>query len=87
MIEVLLVLAALAVVISIIAIEEDKIRKRNAVKNEYNPFAIDRDGDGLVQEGTKWERPIKSAPKKKAAAKKAAPAKKKAVKKATKKKK
>lgn len=44
----------------------------------YNPNAVDRDGDGIVQEGTKWERPegtVKVIPAKKAPAKKA-PAKK-----------
>lgn len=63
---------------------------------EFISNAIDRDGDGLVQEGTPYERKVKSvtktkkaAPKKKAPAKKA-PAKKtapkKTVKKSTKKK-
>ena len=45
----------------------------------YNPTAIDRDGDGVVQEGTAFERKV--APVKKAAAKKKAPAKKAAAKK------
>lgn len=26
---------------------------------EYNPNAVDGDGDGLVQEGTRFERPAK----------------------------
>ena len=31
----------------------------SVVKNEgYNPNAIDGDGDGIVQEGTEFERPI-----------------------------
>lgn len=76
---ILLVLFAVGVGIAAVALREDKIFKG------YNPEAVDGDGDGLVQEGTKWERPTKSvkkAPaKKKAAAKKAAPAKKKAAKK------
>lgn len=25
---------------------------------EYIPAAVDADGDGLVQEGTEWERPV-----------------------------
>ena len=25
---------------------------------EYKPDAIDADGDGIVQEGTEWERPV-----------------------------
>ena len=81
----ILVLIALTVAIGATALREDKIFKG------YNPDALDADGDGWVQEGTKWERPTtleakkkaaKKAPaKKKAAAKKAAPAKKKAAKK------
>ena len=54
----------------------------------YKSNAVDRDGDGIVQEGTKWERPAgtvkvipaKKTPAKKPAAKKA-PAKKAAPKK------
>lgn len=29
----------------------------------YNPNAIDADGDGIVQEGTPFERPVKKAKK------------------------
>jgi len=29
----------------------------------YNPAAIDADGDGIVQEGTKFERPVKKSKK------------------------
>ena len=50
---------------------------------KFNP--IDTDGDGIVQEGTEFERKIKKAPAKKKPVKKKAPAKKKAVKKAKKK--
>jgi hypothetical protein len=28
------------------------------ITDGYNPDAIDGDGDGIVQEGTKWERPV-----------------------------
>jgi hypothetical protein len=28
------------------------------ISDGYNPDARDGDGDGIVQEGTKWERPI-----------------------------
>ena len=70
----LLVLFAVAVGIAAVALREDKIFKG------FNPEAVDRDADGLLQEGTKWERPAKKAPKKAAPAKKAA-AKKKAAKK------
>lgn len=41
------------------------IGKRN--ESGYNANAADRDGDGIVQEGTKWERPagtVKIVPKK-----------------------
>ncbi len=51
----------------------------------YNPNAKDNDGDGIVQEGTKWERPegtVKIVPKKKAPAKKTSTAKKAPAKKA-----
>jgi hypothetical protein len=41
----------------------------------YKANAVDRDKDGIVQEGTKSERPVakKKAPVKKALAKKATP--------------
>lgn len=29
-----------------------------AKKNSYNPNPIDADGDGIVQEGTEFERPV-----------------------------
>lgn len=29
--------------------------------DEFNPDAIDGDGDGLVQDGTEWERPVDEA--------------------------
>ena len=29
-----------------------------AKKNSYNPAPIDADGDGIVQEGTEFERPV-----------------------------
>lgn len=49
------------------------------VSEGYKANAIDRDGDGVVQEGTKSERPVakKKAPAKKPAAKKPAAPKKK----------
>lgn len=75
-----LVLLVMSIAIGAVAIREDKISKG------YNPDALDGDGDGWIQEGTKWERPTtleakKKAVKKKAAAKKAAPVKKKTTKK------
>ena len=30
------------------------------IADGYNPDARDGDGDGLVQDGTEWERPIDS---------------------------
>lgn len=32
-----------------------KAKKKQA---EYIPAAVDADGDGLVQDGTEWERPV-----------------------------
>ena len=49
------------------------------VSEGYKANAVDRDGDGIVQEGTPSERPVakKKAPAKKPAAKKPAAPKKK----------
>lgn len=33
-------------------------KKENKKKTKYVPEAIDGDGDGLVQDGTEWERPF-----------------------------
>ena len=55
--EPLLVYAAMALVISIITIKEDRLNKKIAQGFKIN--TIDRDKDGLVQEGTKWERKAK----------------------------
>jgi hypothetical protein len=53
MIEVVLVYALMAVAISWIAVKEDRLQKG------FKPNAKDGDGDGWVQEGTKWERKVK----------------------------
>ena len=53
MISVLLVYLAMAVAIAFIAIHEDRLHKG------FNPKATDGDGDGWVQDGTKWERKAK----------------------------
>jgi hypothetical protein len=45
-----IVVIAMVVVISIISIRQERINKG------YKPNAKDGDGDGLVQDGTKWER-------------------------------
>ena len=55
--EPILVYAMLAIIISIITIQEDRLQKK--IKDGFNPNAKDGDGDGLIQEGTKWERRIK----------------------------
>ena len=61
--EAVLVYLALAVAIGAITIVDD--RKAKKIKEGYNPKAVDRDGDGIIQEGTKFERKAKK-PKKKA---------------------
>jgi hypothetical protein len=55
--EPILVYLGLAIVISIIAIQEDRLQKK--IANGFNPNAKDGDKDGLIQEGTKWERKVK----------------------------
>jgi hypothetical protein len=54
MTKVLLVYLAMAIGISWIAIKEDRLYKKMA--DGYKPNAKDGDGDGIIQEGTKWER-------------------------------
>lgn len=48
---------AMCVVMTLIAIDEDRTNKK--IANGYNPNAKDSDKDGLVQEGTRWERKVK----------------------------
>jgi hypothetical protein len=55
--EPLLVYAGMALVISIITIKEDRLNKK--ISEGFNPNAKDGDKDGLVQEGTKWERKVR----------------------------
>ncbi len=55
--EALLVYLGMALGISWIAIKEDRLQKK--IANGFNPNAKDGDKDGLVQEGTKWERKAK----------------------------
>lgn len=55
--EALLVYVGLALAISIIVIKEDRLQKK--IANGFNPDAKDGDKDGLVQEGTKFERKAK----------------------------
>ena len=53
MLEVVLVYLAMAIAISWVAIQEDRVQKG------FNANAKDGDRDGLIQEGTKWERKVK----------------------------
>jgi hypothetical protein len=55
--EVILVYVALVFAISTITIKEDILQKK--ISQGFNFNAKDRDNDGLVQEGTKWERKVK----------------------------
>jgi hypothetical protein len=55
--EPILVYLGLAIVISIIAIQEDRLQKK--IADGFKPNAKDGDDDGLIQEGTKWERKVK----------------------------
>jgi hypothetical protein len=55
--EPLLVYLGIAVAISILTIREDRLQKK--IADGFNPNAKDNDGDGLVQERTKWERKAK----------------------------
>ena len=57
MLEVILVYVALAFAISTITIKEDRLQKK--ISQGFNPKSRDNDKDGLVQEGTKWERKVK----------------------------
>lgn len=54
MLKIFLVYLGMAIGFTIIAIKEDRYYKK--VADGYNPDARDGDGDGIVQEGTKWER-------------------------------
>jgi hypothetical protein len=54
MIEAVLVYIGLGIVIAYIEIKDDILNKK--IAQGYNPDARDGDGDGIVQEGTKWER-------------------------------
>lgn len=63
MMEVLVVYVLMAFVIAIMTTKEDKKEKLNdKISKGYKEDSFDRDKDGVIQEGTIWERP---APKKK----------------------
>ena len=55
--EPVLVYVALALVISWITIKEDRVQKK--IADGFDPNAKDGDKDGLIQDGTKWERKVK----------------------------
>ena len=55
--EAVLVYLAMAIAISWITIKEDRLQKK--IADGFNPNAKDGDGDGWVQEATKWERKAK----------------------------
>ena len=55
--EPLLVYVGLALVISIIVIKQDWLQKK--IAKGFRLKATDRDKDGIVQEGTKFERKAK----------------------------
>jgi hypothetical protein len=57
MIEALLVYVGMALSISIITIKENILNKK--IAEGFNPNAVDRDKDGIIQEKTKWERKVK----------------------------
>lgn len=57
-----MLIAALTVYVilmtTLVIISEKEIKKLKKEAFGYNSKAIDRDGDGIVQEGTKWERKV-----------------------------
>lgn len=55
--EAILVYLGIAVAISYIVLKEDRLIKK--IADGFKPDAKDGDKDGIVQEGTKWERKAK----------------------------
>jgi hypothetical protein len=55
--EPVLVYVVLAIVISWITIKDDRLQKK--IADGFDPNAKDGDKDGLIQDGTKWERKVK----------------------------
>lgn len=55
--EAILVYLAIGLGISWIAIKEDRLQKK--ISDGFKPDAKDGDRDGLIQDGTKWERKVK----------------------------
>jgi len=56
MTSVILTYLAMVITISFLIIREDQLNKK--IADGFNPNAKDSDNDGIVQEGTKWERKI-----------------------------
>jgi hypothetical protein len=54
MIEVIVVYIAMSICISYLEIKQDRLNKK--ISQGYNPNARDGDNDGILQDGTKWER-------------------------------
>ena len=55
--EVVLWYLVMCLVIGVVAYREDRLLKK--ISQGYKPNAKDGDKDGLVQEGTRWERKVK----------------------------
>ena len=49
---------------ALVVTSEKEIKKLKKEALGYNSKAVDRDGDGIVQEGTKWERKVSKKRKK-----------------------
>lgn len=56
--EAIFVYIGIAVAISYIVLKEDRLTKK--IADGFKPDAKDGDKDGLIQEGTKWERKAKN---------------------------
>ena len=56
MTSIILTYLAMVITISFLVIREDNLNKK--IADGFNPNAKDGDNDGIVQEGTKWERNI-----------------------------
>lgn len=55
--EAILVYLGIAVAVSYVVLKENRLNKK--IADGFKPDAKDGDKDGLVQEGTKWERKAK----------------------------
>lgn len=49
---------------ALVVISDKEIKQLKKEALGYNKKAVDRDGDGIVQEGTKWERKVSKKGKK-----------------------